>query len=610
VSAGVVVHNETGKAGSATVKLVTDSRLQVAGGNERTVQLDKGARLPVLFDLTAAELGETSLKFSVAMNGETDAVEFKLPVQHPSPVMVQHVEHGAAKDEKAVQLALPQDAIASTAEVVVSVDPDGLSGIEEGLGELIGYPYGCLEQTTSKVIPMLAVRELAESLNLDGLSGPDLERFVKAGIAKIGRHQTPYGGFSLWPGGHPEAYYTAYALWGLYLAKQAGYTVDETRINDGLGYLKRGGDDYGSEEEHPYESETGVLGSQAFALYVRAVLGDKDPQAATTLIGKDKMPIYGKAFLARALAAGTSAKDPAVKKLVAELAQTATTATKADKLIDEASDFYGYMSSSLRTTAIVLAALVELDPKNPAVQPLVRIIMKHRRSLDYWDTQQNLYSLLALTTYARSSSVKPPSVDVLLGDQTLLTGALSGKQRMRVVKVALPAGGGKLVIKPSGGEVHYNVDIRHRREPASLKPAFSGITLTREYLDANGKPQTTFQVGDVVTVRVTAELGGDREHLMVSEPLPAGFEALNSRFATVGEAGVKESKQWGTYREMLDDRVNFATEWTWRGKYVYEFTMRATTAGKFAQSPTVAELMYDPATNARGGFDTLEIKAK
>ena len=40
---------------------------------------------------------------------------------------------------------------------VLSVDPDGLSGIEEGLRDLIGYPYGCLEQTTSKVVPMIAV---------------------------------------------------------------------------------------------------------------------------------------------------------------------------------------------------------------------------------------------------------------------------------------------------------------------------------------------------------------------------------------------------------------------------------------------------------------------
>lgn len=608
LTGGVVVHNDTGKAGTATVKLVTDARLQSRGATERNVALAVGARVPVLFDLTAVELGESSLKFSVAMNGESDAVEFKLPVQHPSPLLSHHVAHGSSKDALTIPLLLPPDAIASSAELVVSVDPDGLSGIDEGLRDLIGYPYGCLEQTTSKVIPMIAVRDLAESLAIDGLSGAKLEGFVKAGIAKIGRHQTPYGGFSLWMGGEPEAYYTAYALWGLALAKQAGYAVDPQRISDGLQYLRNDGQR--PDDSHPYYNESGHLGSQAFALYVRAVLGDKDPQAASTMIGKPNLPLYGKAFLARALAAGAGAgaRDPAVVKLVGELAEAANTASKAGALIDEPGDYDGYMSSSLRTSAIVLSALVELDPGNSAIKPLVGVIMKFRRSSDYFDTQQNLYSLLALTSYARSQSGRSVSVAVSVGDKTLIAGALTGKQRLQVATMALPAGG-SLLLKPSG-EVNYNIEIRHRRIPSSLQPESHGIALKREYLDQAGNAKTAFQVGDVVVVRVTAALTGDQEHLMVSEPLPAGFEALNTKLATVGAAGVKESEQWGTYREMLDDRVNFASRWTYRGEFTYEFTMRATAVGRFTRPPTVAELMYDPAVHARGGLDILEIKTK
>ncbi|HRC54270.1 MAG TPA: MG2 domain-containing protein [Kofleriaceae bacterium] len=608
LTGGVIVHNETGKAGTATVKLVSDARLTVTGGAERTVTLAKGARAPVLFTLTAAELGEATLKFSVSMGGERDAVEFKLPIQHPSPVQSQAVAHGTIKEATTIALTLPADAIPATAELVVSVDPDGLSGIDEGLRDLIGYPYGCLEQTTSKVIPMIAVRDLAESMSIAGLTGKKLEDFVQAGIAKIGRHQTAYGGFSLWPGGEPEAYYTAYALWGLHLARRAGYQVDQARIDDALGYLRNDAERPG--EEHPYYSESGKLGSQAFALYVRAVLGDKDGPgpAATALLAKPALPLYGKAFAARALAAVTSPKDPAVVKLVGELAEAANLATAKDALVQEPLDFQGYMSSSLRTSAIVLAALVELDAKNPAIKPLVRAIMKHRRSTRYFDTQQNLYSLLALTSYARSVTGKPPSVAVALGDKQLFAGTLSGKSRMRSITVPLPAAA-SLVLQPTG-EINYSVAIRHRRTPRSLQPESNGIVLTRAYLDEAGQPKTTFQVGDVVVVRVTTELTGDDEHLIVSEPLPAGFEALNTRLATVGDAGIKQSQQWGTYREMLDDRVNFASEWTYRGGYTYEFTMRATSVGKFARPPTVAELMYDPAVNARGGLDILEIKAK
>ncbi|HWO20378.1 MAG TPA: MG2 domain-containing protein [Kofleriaceae bacterium] len=606
---GVIVHNETGKAGSATVKLVTDARLSSAGGLERTVQLPKGGRVPVLFDLTAAELGESVLTFSVAMGGERDAVQLKLPVRHPSPVSVQHVAHGVAKDAAAVPVALPADAIPASAEVVVSVDPDGLAGIEDGLRDLVGYPYGCLEQTTSKVIPMLAVRDLAESLSIDGLAGDKLEGFVKAGIAKIGRHQTAYGGFSLWPGGDPEAYYTAYALWGLYLAKQAGYAVDQTRIAEGLAYLKEDGRKPNTDK--PYYSEAGNLGSQAFALYIRAMLGDKDTQAATTLAGNAKLPIYGKAFLARALAAGLGAKDPAVVKLVGELVALASAATKADKLIEEPNedDLDGYMSSPLRTNAVVLGTLVDLDPGNAAVKPLVRAVMKQRRTSRYIDTQSNLYSLLALTSYARAAAAQSPSVTVQLGDKELFSGALAGKQRVRVVTAPVPSSG-EIKIAPSG-EVHYNVELRYRRKVDALKAQpHASLGLGLEYLDEAGKPKTSFQVGDVVQVRLTVTPKDNVSHLIVSSALPAGFEPLNARFATVGPVGDRQSRMWGTYRELRDDRVDFATEYSWRTNHVYEFMMRATAVGKFTQPPTVAELMYDPEVTSQTAAGVIEIKAR
>ncbi|MBA3457866.1 MAG: hypothetical protein H0T42_32585 [Deltaproteobacteria bacterium] len=511
------------------------------------------------------------------------------------------------KDATRIPLTLPANAIPGSAELVVSLDPDGLAGLEDGLRDLIGYPYGCLEQTTSKVIPMLAVRDLAESLNVAGLSGPKLEGFVKAGIAKIGRHQTAYGGFSLWPGGEPEAYYTAYALWGLHLAKQGGYAVDAARIADGLEYLRNDGKN--PDQSRPYYNEAGNLGSQAFALYVRAVLGDKDTQAATTMIANTKLPVYGKAFLARALAAGVGAKDPAVAKLVAELGAMAGAAGKADTLIEEPEEkgMRGYMSSSLRTSSAVLSALVELDPKNAAIKPLVRAVMKNRRSAAYLDTQENLYSLVALTSYARTAAGTPPSVAIELAGKQLLSATLGGKQRMRVVSVPFTAG--ELGITPKG-EVHYNVEVRYRRTPESLKDVAAGIVLEREYLDEAGKPKTTFKVGDVVVVRLTSQLTDDSHHLMVSDALPAGFEALNSRFATVGTAGIKQTQEWGTYREMHDDRVDFASEYASAGQYVHEFTMRAIAVGTFTRPPTVAELMYEPAVRAQTALTTIEVKAK
>jgi alpha-2-macroglobulin len=610
LQAGVVVHNETKTAGTATVKLVSDEHVTIAGGAEKTVQVTAGGRVPVLFDLKPAAVGTAALTFSVTMGSETDAVKLTLPVQHPSRVRTTELAYGATNNDKAIPIALPADAIPSTAELIVSVDPDGLAGIEDGLRDLIGYPYGCLEQTTSKMIPMIAVRDLAESLNLDGLTGERLDGFVKAGITKINRHQTAYGGFSLWPGGEPEAYYTAYALYGLHIAKKAGYTVDDTRIEEALNYLANDG--ASPDHDTPYYSEAGNLGAQAFAVYVRALYKDKAAgAAATTLLKEAKLPIYGKAYVARALALSVGAKDPAVAQLVTDLATLATNATKTEALIKEPEDdeMDWYMSTSLRTSSAVLAALVELAPKHAAIKPLVRTIMKSRRTVEWWDTQSNLYSLLALSSYAKANAGSPPSVTVAFGDKNLVIGALAGKQKLRVVTTPLTANG-ELSIKPRG-EVNYSVTLRYRMKPDALKPESKGIELAREYFDEAGKPKSTFTVGDVVVVKLRVKAPDESAHLMVGDALPGGFEALNTRLATVGGAGIAQSKVWwGNYREMHDERVDFASEYLYEGSFEYVYSIRAIAVGKFARPPAVAELMYEPSTRAQTGFDYIEVKPK
>ncbi len=607
---GVVVHNETGKQGTATVTLASDALLTVTGEKTRTIKVPAGGRVPVLFSLKGSSLGTSKLTFSVKMAGESDAVAFDLPVHHPSPVRKLHVAHGSTKETKNISITAPKDALASSVQVHVSVDPNGLAGIEEGLRDLVGYPYGCLEQTTSKVIPMIAVRGLAESLKLDGLSGDELDGFVKAGIAKIGRHQTGDGGFSLWPGGEASAYYTAYALWGLHLAKKAGYPVDQGRIDDGLDYLRWRGRNPNTSND--YYSSAGNLGNQAFALYVRAMLGDKDAQAATKLAEElDEMPVYGKAFLMRALAADVGAKDPAVTKLASELGALASDAASAGKLIGEPDQegLYYYMSSPLRTTAIVLDALVDVTPGHAVTKSTVRNIMKNRRKMRYLTTQGNLYSLLALNNYAKRLKGKAPKVHVTLGSEELLSRTLKGKDQLGVASSDLDAHNA-LTIKPQG-EVFYNVELSYRQKATTLKEESNGLILTREYLDEKGQPKTSFKVGDVVLVRLTIPLTTSTSHLMVSDRIPAGFEALNTRLATVGMAGMKQTRRhWGGHREMRDDRVDFSSEYNWRGTYKREYMIRAIAEGHFALPPSHAEQMYEPEKNAQTALTYLDVKAR
>ena len=72
----------------------------------------------------------------------------------------------------------------------------------------------------------IALSDLIKTVELPGVDRAKLQGFVDAGIAKIFRHQHDDGAFGLWPEAHAEPHLTAYALWGLYESRRAGYKVE------------------------------------------------------------------------------------------------------------------------------------------------------------------------------------------------------------------------------------------------------------------------------------------------------------------------------------------------------------------------------------------------
>ena len=154
--AAVVVMNETGQAGSATVSLEAEG-LQVAGTRSQTVTLPVGGRARVAFPVSVVAAGLARVRFAARLAGEQDGLEQSFPLQHPTPGEASLLSAGNATTETRLAVTLPEGTLLGSASLELSFDPDGLAGIEESLRDLIQYPYGCLEQTTSRLIPLVAV---------------------------------------------------------------------------------------------------------------------------------------------------------------------------------------------------------------------------------------------------------------------------------------------------------------------------------------------------------------------------------------------------------------------------------------------------------------------
>lgn len=84
-------------------------------------------------------------------------------------------------------------------------------------------------------------------------------------------------------------------------------------------------------------------------------------------------------------------------------------------------------------------------------------------------------------------------------------------------------------------------------------------------------------------------------YLVVDDPLPSIFEAVNTDFAS--QAGrLKSKKDWSvSHQEFRDDRVLFFMNYLPRsGSYTLSYQARVTSAGSALAPPAKVEAMYEP----------------
>ncbi len=617
--AAAMLTNETGAAGAAKVRFAADGAVTAdAPALERSVTLGVAARQRVAFPVLARTAGSARFRISAALGEHEDGLEVSVPVYHPAPVESELLSEGATEKAVNVAVRLPEGVLAGTARLVIGIDPDGLAGIEEGLRELVQYPYGCLEQTTSRLIPLIAARELTRPLAMPDLDGEKLERYIRIAVGKVLRHQTPMGGFGLWPGSQPEPYLTAYALWGLKLASDAGYEVDAAAVQQGINYLRM--QLLGQPTEEQRQSVVGELGARAFALHVLALLGQPETALATALAEQaDALPHFGQAFLARALAAAVGPTHASVSKLLERFQPVSRGG--AGTIVKERSDAQldWYYSTDVRTSAIVTDALIALRPDDARLPELVRGLLSARRARGWYTTQENLYALVALTHYAKAREGKSANVRVARGDQVLLSERLTGEGLARLRRIELsvdPADARPLAISASEGTAHYRVRAVYQRDSAHQPAASKGLEVRRVFLDPEtGAPLERAKEGQMVRVQLTLSALEDENHVALSDYLPAGLEPINSRFATVPHNLPPDDRSWYdrlwlTHRELGDERVDAFVDWMPARSGSFEYLARATSVGTFVVPAATAEKMYDPDVNGRTALRSFEIVAR
>jgi uncharacterized protein YfaS (alpha-2-macroglobulin family) len=634
LEAGVAVHSV--KQLEVTVKAEISGGLQLAEAtSEKKVTIEAGVAKEVRFKLRAVSPGKATLRFRASADGLSDAVEQSIPVQLPVETEAVAVAGDASDDKKKEGLLPPQGVRADTGGLDLQLSSTALGGLDEAMQQLRDYPYGCLEQLSSRLIPFVATREVQRVFGVSEPAGADA--VVTDTIAKIEQLQTPSGGFLYWPNAECAHGWTSiYATLALQRASELGYPVRKEVLSRAKRFLasKAAG-------ESSCHGDTVGRETRIFALQVLARMGDPKPSYYDELYAeKDKLPLFAKAQLADAIALGKG-KRPRADALLQEIFDAAKE-TPRDVHFEE-SDKNSYaplLSSDTRTTGMVLQTLVDMKPSHPFVSKIARYLASARKGGAYRNTQEAAYSLMGLAEVVRVKERQAPdfAAHVLLGGKEIAAEEFRKRSLdVRTKSIAmkdLPRGSAQLPLefKVDGtGTLYYTALLRYAPEQLPKEPRSEGIFVQRwfEPYDQPGKQAAEFAAGELVRVRVRVATSQERNFVAVEVPLPAGLEAVDTALATTRKLAREKNEEpqeseetssmdeqeiwtdsfWSpfNYSEKRDDRVVFFADHLPPGVHLESFVARATTPGKFILKPAHAAEMYAPEVFGRSESGVITI---
>ena len=676
---------------SALINNNTDETMTLAAAIEAQ-GLELIGRTSAQGRLTVPAKGEARVDWRAAVRAsglaeltvEADAGDFTDAMRKSYPI----VEHGIEKllfsagkvrgDDVSITLDLPAARRAGSTEMSVQITPSMAVTMLDALPYLIDYPYGCTEQTMSRFLPSVIVARTMETLGLDreliagrifgGIEAEHadkthakgerdlkkLDGMVRKGLDRLYGFQHPDGGWGWWKKGDSDHWMTAYVVWGLGLARDAGVNVRSGVLERAIDYLDK---ELVEEEQRP-DAQAWML--HALASASKRGSATRFQQAAIDNLWKqrDRMNAYSKALFAlsihylgdeerarvlvRNLENGVKRDETPDTSVIVRGEQRSSGAVIGTAHWGEARGWWRWSDGAVESTAFVLRALLAIDPDNELIEPVTNWLIKNRRGAQWSNTRDTAIAVLAMNEYLLASGELDAGIEyeLLVNGQSIAErkvtaqDVLGAPSRFTIDPELVKDGDNEVrIVRKSGdGPIYFAAQIEFFSLEEPIKPAGNEVFVRRQYhrlvpqptllagfveerraLDDGG----TATSGERVEVVVTLEAKNDYEYLVVEDLKPAGLEAVQVRS---GEAlyareiksgsverpdGTREAadytgrSRW-VYQELRDRKVALFIDKLPQGVWEIRYELRAEVPGNFHALPALVHAMYVPEIRANG----------
>ena len=591
-----VAINTTDAAVTAAVRWNASGALSGAG--EQQLALGPGAEDAVRARVTsAAATGQGMLEWVMTITDasgtvlETITEKAPIPVRAPAAYQTNTEFITLKPGEKRVieNTLFKMDPGLNTA---IEVSNDLFLRIRPGLKYLLRYPYGCVEQTVSRAMPLYFLRNYArlyEDLFVGDTEAvrvaENAERYLKQAIARLLSMQTANGGIGFWPGSATSyPYGSVYALHFLTLVRRDhAFEVYDAAFQN----LQRHAAEIMKNDLISTASDYYL---RAYACYVLALDGNLEAIEYIKRFDTVPVPVSARYLLAAAGAMHTNDPEAALDRL------------ESMPVVQESGrESSGTLHSAVRSEAVRLIALLHLNAPGEKMLPLVNSLVDYLGAVKY-TTQETAFAVTALAMYLEKQTADPASASVRIvdadGERMLGPGELFSKNVAGVPP--------RFEIANEGGApVYIYVEMAGNPLAPRLTPVEEGIAITREFLNVDGSKidATVFKHTGQYLVQLTLAPKKAVENLLVTDLLPAGFEVANPRLEADEQPELEQGVAGNListpdYLEVRDDRIAIALDRLEPKPVVFRYLVRAVTPGRFQLPALHAECMYTPEITA------------
>lgn len=560
--------------------------------NDSKFKLEKGQFEQVLFSAVSPNKEDLEAQIFCEANAlqakESDSIINLLPIKQFG---FEDYQTQVGSGNTTFNLSINTDTDRDLSKVSLTLTPSIFGTLPEAMRYLIRYPYGCTEQTTSRLVPAVIAKE-NQILFADFLPNKDLDEIIEVSIRNLIELKKS-GGWSWWDhteDGYKDAFVTAYATEYLVRAERLGFEVPSWVFDDvvrGAKRISKGNTSYYEEEE------------QIAARYTLSLLNDTEDTSLITG-SKDLSPdVLSLLVLTNINNGHTDPNTNGANQLLEKAkVRVSTPYWEAGR-----KDFYASQDAS---TALALRALTKARLYD-AAEKVTQYFALNKSNRFWSNTFATAQTLDALTAYAQVKYPESQNVDyeVILDNKKIAEGVFADPFESIVLDIDVEdiKETSLLEVKTSTNSPLFSIVNNQEFRTADDLPAVSnGLSIYREY-------KGEFVPGETVEVVLTlfADEGYQNKSVVIHDYLPAGLIPVNTKLKNEWEYRNGYGKKRPSGIEIRDDGVVLAYQ-SWNGeKLTARYQARVVSRGEYTAPPAVASLMYQPEAYARSQIQRVRI---